>query len=110
MKKLGGVRRRDLFDRVERQALLLLPTERFGVSEWKRATVNVDYHVQLAEHCYSVPYTLVREEVEARLTATTIEVFYKGHEVLNGPTLNKLLNLRLGSMAEAWQVQQRDVK
>lgn len=81
MKKLGGVSRRDLFERVERAALLPLPNEPFVVSEWKRATVNVDYHVQLAEHFYSVPYTLVREEIEARLTATTIEIFYRGRRV-----------------------------
>jgi transposase len=81
MKKLGGVSRRGLFERVERVALLPLPAEPFVVSEWKRATVNVDYHVQLAEHFYSVPYTLVREEVEARLTATTVEIFYRGRRV-----------------------------
>ncbi len=81
MKKLGGVSRRALFERVERAALLPLPTEPFVASEWKRATVNVDYHVQLAEHFYSVPYTLVREEVEARLTAATIEIFYRGRRV-----------------------------
>ena len=81
MKKLGGVSRRRLFDRVERAALLPLPADRFELSEWKRATVNLDYHVQLAEHFYSVPYTLVREEVEARITATTIEIFRKGQRV-----------------------------
>jgi transposase len=81
MKKLGGVSRRELFERVERVALLPLPAEPFVISEWKRATVNVDYHVQLAEHFYSVPYTLVREEVEARLTATTVEIFYRGRRV-----------------------------
>jgi transposase len=81
MKKLGGISRRELFERVERDALLALPQERFVVSEWKRATVNVDYHVQLAEHFYSVPYTLVREEVEARLTSGTIEVFHKGRRM-----------------------------
>jgi hypothetical protein len=32
--------------------------------------VNVDYHVAVHEHFYSVPYPLVREEVEVRLTAT----------------------------------------
>jgi transposase len=85
MKKLGGVSRRDLFDRVERAALLPLPDVGFVLSEWKRATVNVDYHVQLAEHFYSVPFTLVREEVEARLTATTIELFYKGKRVASHP-------------------------
>lgn len=77
--------RRDLFDRVERAALLRLPDERFVLSEWKRATVNVDYHVQLAEHFYSVPYTLVREEVEARLTATTIELCYKSKRAASHP-------------------------
>jgi transposase len=81
MKKLGGVNRRALFERIERDALLPLPVEPFVVSEWKRATVNVDYHVQLAEHFYSVPYTLVREEVEARLTATTIEIFHRGRRM-----------------------------
>jgi transposase len=81
MKKLGGVSRRELFERVERAALVPLPADRFVVSEWKRATVNVDYHVALADHFYSVPYTLVREEVEARLTATTVEVFYRGRRV-----------------------------
>ena len=50
MKKLGGVSRRELFERVERAALLPLPAERFEVSEWKRASVNIDYHVQLDDH------------------------------------------------------------
>jgi transposase len=81
MKKIGGVSRRELFDRVERAAMLPLPEQAFELSEWKRATVNVDYHVQLAEHFYSVPYGLVREEVEARLTATTVEIFQKGQRV-----------------------------
>ena len=81
MKKLGGVTRRELFERVEREALLPLPDDAFVVSEWKRATVNIDYHVQLADHLYSAPYTLVREEIEARLTATTIELFHKGRRV-----------------------------
>jgi hypothetical protein len=40
MKKLGGVSRRELFERVERDVLLPLPSEPFVVSEWKRATGN----------------------------------------------------------------------
>jgi hypothetical protein len=81
MKRLGGISRRELFERVERAALLPLPTERFVVSEWKRATVNLDYHIALFDHFYSVPYTLVREEVEARATATTVEIFSKSRRV-----------------------------
>jgi transposase len=81
MRKLGGVSRAALFERVERAALLPLPADRFVVSEWRRATVNVDYHVALFHHFYSVPYPLIREEVEARLTATTVEIFHRNRRV-----------------------------
>jgi hypothetical protein len=81
MKKLGGISRRALFEQVERQALLALPADRFVLSEWKRATVNLDYHVALFDHYYSVPFALVREEVEARLTATTVEIFHRNRRV-----------------------------
>jgi hypothetical protein len=85
MKKLGGVSRRGLFERVERATLLPLPAERFELSEWRRATVNVDYHVAVHEHFYSVPYPLVREEVEVRLTATVVEIFHKNRRVASHP-------------------------
>ncbi len=81
MKKLGGVSRRDLFERTEREALLPLPNDPFVVSEWKRVTVNVDYHVQVAEHLYSAPFTLVREELEARVTSSTVELYFRGRRV-----------------------------
>jgi transposase len=81
MKKLGGISRRDLFERVERGALLPLPSQAFELSEWRRATVNLDYHVAVLDHYYSVPYPLVREEVEARLTATTVEIFHRSRRV-----------------------------
>jgi transposase len=35
--------------------------------------VNIDYHVELDGHYYSVPHRLVRTEVELRITATTVE-------------------------------------
>ena len=85
MKKLGGVSRRGLFERVERATLLPLPADRFELSEWRRATVNVDYHVAVHEHFYSVPYPLVREEVEVRLTAMAVEVFHKNRRVASHP-------------------------
>lgn len=81
MKKLGGVSRRDLFERYERAALLPLPSEPLVVSEWSRATVALDYHVRLDDHFYSVPYALCREEVESRVTPTTVEVFHRGARV-----------------------------
>ncbi len=81
MKRMGGVSRRDLFESYERVALLPLPVERFVPSEWERAMVELDYHVRIDDHFYSVPYALCREEIEVRLTATSVEVFHRGARV-----------------------------
>lgn len=81
MKRLGGVTRRQLFERYDRPALTPLPADRYVVSEWKAATVAPDYHIALHDHYYSVPYVLVRESVEARLTSTTVEIFHRGERV-----------------------------
>jgi len=80
-KHLGGVSRRELFERIERGALLALPDKRFEPSSWRSAKVNRDYHVELERHYYSVPYMLVGERVEARLTAQGVEVFLRGQRV-----------------------------
>ena len=56
--------RRDLFLEIERPALRPLPTTRYEFTEIKRATANIDYHVELDHHFYSVPYQLVRQKVE----------------------------------------------
>lgn len=44
----------------------------------KRMKVHIDYHVSFDEHHYSVPYTLIHQELEVRATAKTIEVYRKG--------------------------------
>ena len=51
------------------------------MADWKQATVNIDYHVELDRHYYSVPHPLVRERVEIRSTATSVEVFLRGQRV-----------------------------
>ena len=77
MKKLGGVSRRELFDRLERAALKPLPVERFAYGEWSRGRVGLDYHVVVDEHLYSVPYRLAKEEVWSWATATTVAIFHR---------------------------------
>jgi transposase len=81
MKRLGGVSRRELYDRYDQHALLALPSEPYATSEWRAARVAPDYHVTLHDHHYSVPYVLCGEEIEARLTSTTVEVFHRGKRV-----------------------------
>jgi len=56
------VSRRELFERLEKAALKPLPSQRFTYGEWKRATVNIDYHIEIAGHYYSVHYGLIHEE------------------------------------------------
>ena len=80
MKKLG-VSRRALYEQLDRPALRPLPTARYVLAHWKLCRVNIDYHVELERHVYSVPYQLVREQVEVRYTTNTVEVFHRDKRV-----------------------------
>jgi transposase len=73
-----GTTRRALYEQVDRPALLPLPPTPYEYAEWKRCRVNLDYHVEIGKHFYSVPSRLLREEVEARITGKTVEIFHRG--------------------------------
>jgi transposase len=73
--------RQSLFEALDRPALKPLPVERYQFGEWKIARVNIDYHVEVDLHYYSVPYQLTQQEVDIRSTASTVEVFHKGVRV-----------------------------
>jgi hypothetical protein len=78
--KLEGSRR-SLFEELDRPALRPLPAERYQFAQWRKARVNIDYHIEVDHNYYSVPYTLVRKEVEVRLTLGTVEAFFRGRRV-----------------------------
>ena len=84
MKGLGASRR-ELFCRIDRPALLPLPSCPYEFATFKRARVNIDYHVEVEGHYYSVPYRLVHERVEVRLTQRTLEVYHRGKRVASHP-------------------------
>lgn len=73
--------RRSLFDTLDKPALKPLPVERYEYGDWIKAGVNIDYHVVIDHHFYSVPHQLVQEPVEVRLTASTVEIFHRGARV-----------------------------
>ena len=79
-KKLDSTRRK-LFESLDKPALKPLPVNRYQYAEWKKATVNVDYHIEVEGHFYSVPYQLVKQKVEVRIAAQTIEVLHGGKRV-----------------------------
>jgi transposase len=73
--------RRDLFETLDRPAALPLPQRSYEYAEWYKARVDINYHIAIDEHYYSVPYQLLHERLDIRLTATTVEAFYKGERV-----------------------------
>ena len=82
--KLPGSRR-SLFETLERPALKPLPDVSYEPADWLKVPVALNIHIRVAE-CYdSVPYQLVKKEVEVRLTAHSLEVFYKGDRVAAHP-------------------------
>jgi transposase len=80
MRRLG-VSRHQLFDELDRPALAALPVEPYVYAEWRQRRVALDYHVDVDGHYYSVPHRLLRQQVEARITQRTVELFHKGERV-----------------------------
>jgi transposase len=78
--KLPGSRK-SAFESLDRPALGPLPSEPYQFAEWKKATVNVDYHIEVERHYYSVPHTLIKKKIDVRITNNTIECFYKNKRV-----------------------------
>ena len=80
MRKLG-ISRRELFEKVERDALSPLPAADWEFAEWLHTRVSLDYHIEVHEFLYSVPHALVRADVDVQVTARTIEIFHRGQRV-----------------------------
>lgn len=79
-KKLPGSRRSQ-YETLDQPALKPLPLEPYVYSEWLKATVQLNYHIEVERHFYSVPYQLYKQVLEVRLTAQTVECLHKGQRV-----------------------------
>jgi transposase len=79
-RKLPGSRRSQ-FDALDRPALQPLPANPYTYADWKKARVNIDYHIEVDKHYYSVPYSLVKQELDVRFTVNTVECFYRNQRV-----------------------------
>jgi len=83
-KKLPGTRT-SRFKELDRPAMLPLPDSHYQFANFKKARLNINYHIELGEHFYSAPHRLVREQLDVRFTETTVECFYKGNRVASHP-------------------------
>jgi len=79
-KKLPGSRL-SLFTELDRPALRPLPALPYEYATWKTATVNIDYHIEVDRHWYSVPHQLVGEVCDIRVTTGIVEVLHRGRRV-----------------------------
>ena len=78
--KLPGSRK-SLFEDLDRPALKPLPVCPYQYAEWKKARVNIDYHIEVDRHYYSVPYLLIQKQLDVRIMPSTLECFYKNKRV-----------------------------
>ena len=79
-KKLPGSRQ-TWFETLERPALQPLPDTPYDYAEWKKARVNIDYHIEVEGHYDSVPYQLVKQTLDVRIGAQVVECLYQGKRV-----------------------------
>jgi len=76
-----GRSRRELFEMLDQPALKPLPETPYEFAIWKKARVNIDYHIEFEKHYYSVSHTLIHKEVYVRATQSTIEIFFNNRRV-----------------------------
>lgn len=77
--------RQELYETLDKPALKPLPLEPYQYSEWKKATIGIDYHFVFDDHYYSVPYKYIQKSVEIRATGKTVECFYKNERITTHP-------------------------
>lgn len=73
--------RKSFFAATDQGALQPLPAEPFTPQIWKNVRAGIDYHVTIDGHHYSVPYTHRKKQLEARITASTVEIFSRGERI-----------------------------
>lgn len=79
-KKLPGSRA-SAFAEIDKPALRALPRHSYQFMYYKKARVHIDYHVELDQHYYSVPYQFTGKEIELRFTSEMIEFWHDGKQI-----------------------------
>lgn len=78
--KLPGTRR-SLYEKLDKVALKPLPAIAYEYKVIKSVQVNLDYHIEVAKHYYSVPHKYMGQRVEYQLTPHNVSVFYQGQRI-----------------------------
>ena len=73
--------RKTAFEEEEKEFLRPLPDTVYEPAVWLNPKVGTDYLITDRINKYSVPYDLIGETVQVRVTKSTVEVFYHGTRV-----------------------------
>lgn len=82
---LGGAAPLSVFEAVEAEQLKPLPRTVFVLAAWSRPRVGPDIHVKVGKTLYSVPWRFIGTKVDARATASTVQIFCKGELIATHP-------------------------
>lgn len=86
--KLPGSRR-SAYLKQDKPFLKPKPVAKYIYTEIKLAKVHIDYHIEVDKHYYSVPYTLVKEKVEAHITNNTISIYHNNQRIVTHAKSNQ---------------------
>lgn len=76
-KKLPGSRR-SAFESIDKPAMRPLPQIRYEYRHYKQVRVNIDYHIELNGHYYSVPFQYCRERLDLWYSQTQLCCYRQG--------------------------------
>jgi transposase len=83
-----GKSRTELFETLDKPALHPLRSKAYVYREHKRATVGVDYHIELDGNGYSVPYTYLGKKVDIWYSRQNVSISYRGEVIATHPKLS----------------------
>lgn len=77
--------RRSLFERLDKPVLRALPHCAYQYTYIKRVKVNIDYHIEIDKHYYSVPHSLVKQTLEAHISGELVKIYHQDQLVATHP-------------------------
>lgn len=81
--------RTELFEALDKPLLHPLRTNQYIFKEFKRATVGIDYHIELEGSGYSVPYIHLGKKVDVTYSSTSVLISIDGEAIAHHPRLSQ---------------------
>lgn len=77
--------RKALFLELDKPHALALPEHPFEFAQWETHRVGINYHIEFDRNFYSVPYTLIHQELDMRGTSSVVEFYQHSQRILTHP-------------------------